>query len=149
MAKKLIYKVANEAGRNAAMAAVAAIPFEMNMYVVIGEETRSLEQNALMWPILRLFAKNVELCVDGQMALMDEETWKDVLTGAFTGEQARMVRYAGALILVGRSTSQMGKREFADFLTFLMSEMATRELKLPPRYADDIAEYISRHGGVK
>jgi len=149
MAKKHIYRVANDDVRREAQAAVAAIPITEGLFVIISEETRTLEQNALLWPCLRLFARNVKLAVDGEMALMDEETWKDVMTGAFTGEQARMVKYGGALILVGRSTSQMGKKEFADFLTFILSEMAARGLVLPARYSDDIAEYISRYGGCR
>ena len=149
MGKKRIYRIVNEAVLREAQAAVSAIPMTEGLFVIISEETRSLEQNALMWPCLRLFARNVKLAVDGEQTLLDEETWKDVLTGAFTGEQARMVKYGGALILVGRSTSQMGKKVFADFLTFLLAEMATRELVLPARYSDDIAEYISRYGSGK
>lgn len=144
MSKKLIYRLVHDDARKNAMTAIAAAP---DGYIcVVQEETRTLEQNALLWPCLRLFSLRVKLCVDGENVFMDEETWKDVLTGAFTGEQAKMVKYDGHLVLVGRSTSQMTKPVFAELLTYVLSEMAKREIELPPRPAESIAEYISRYG---
>jgi hypothetical protein len=60
-----------------------------------------------------------------------------------------MVKYDGHLVLVGRSTSQMTKAVFADLLTYVLSEMAKREIELPPRPAESIAEYISRYGNAR
>lgn len=147
---RLIFRLVHDEAKKNAKAAIDAAGADGSVKVcVIQDETRTLEQNALLWPCLRLFAKNVKLCVDGEMIFMDEETWKDVLTGAFKGEQAKMVKYQGHLVLVGRSTSQMGRREFAGLLTYILSEMVEHDLTLPPRAAQDIHEYIREYGDAR
>lgn len=143
MSKKLIFRLVHEEARKRASDACIAAP---SGYVcVIAEETRTLEQNALMWPVIREFARQIQLPVDGEIIHLDEDTWKDVLTGAFRGEQMRMVKYFGNLVLVGRSTSGMGKRDFADFLTWLLAEADERgvDITRKAKAVSDMREYIS------
>jgi len=51
-------------------------------YVVqISEPTRSLEQNSAQWPYLDAFAKQKQLCINGEMQWVTADDWKNVLTG--------------------------------------------------------------------
>lgn len=142
MTKKLIFRLVHEQARRNASSAVDAAP--AGYVVVISEETRSLEQNALMWPVLREFAKQKQLAVNGLMANLPEETWKDVLTAAFKGEMLQTVIYNGTMILTGTSTSAMGKREFCDFLTWLLSEADNNGIDLSRKASavQDMRDYI-------
>ena len=139
---KLIFRLVHDQARRNAEAAVSAAP--PGYVVVISEETRTLEQNALMWPVLREFSKQLQIPVNGLMAYLPEETWKDVLTAAFNGEQLQTVVYQGHLILTGKSTSNMTKREFCEFLTWLLAEAVDREIDLTrkAKAVQDMRDYI-------
>lgn len=140
---KLIFRLVHDQARKNAGDAVAAAP--MGKVVIIQDETRTLEQNALLWPTLREFSRQIQLPANGVMAHLPEETWKDVMTAAFRGEQLQMVMYFGTLVMVGTSTSAMGKREFADFLTFILSEADNRgvDLSHKAKAVQDMRDYIS------
>lgn len=145
---RLIFRLVHDEAKKNAKAAIDAAGADGSVKVcVIQDETRTLEQNAYMWPILRCFSKQVELPVDGSLVTLEEEAWKDVMTAVFKGEQLRMVKYSGHVVLVGSSTSQMGKRQFADFLMFLLAEAVERNVVIPPRAHDDVREYIREYGG--
>lgn len=139
---KLIFRLVHDQARRNAEAAVSAAP--PGYVVVISEETRTLEQNALMWPVLREFSKQLQIPVNGAMAYLPEETWKDVLTAAFRGEQLQMVMYFGHLVLTGQSTSNMLKRDFCDFLTWLLKEADDRGIDLTrkAKAVQDMRDYI-------
>lgn len=95
------------------------------------EETRSLEQNAAMWPLLEAFSQQLLWPVNGAMVRMDPEEWKDVLTAAFRKERARLAMgLDGGVVMLGMRTSKMGKREFSEWLEFLHSVAADRGVNL-------------------
>lgn len=147
MRRKLVFRLVHEEARKNAIAALSAAP--AGYVCVIQEETRNLQQNALMWPVLRCFSRQVKLAVDGELVFLDEEAWKDVLTGAYSGEQARMVKYDGHLVLVGRSTSQMGKAEFAEFMTWMLQQADEKGVVIPPAPAEEIADYIRENSHAR
>jgi hypothetical protein len=103
--------------RGRALEAVRTAPH--GYVVTVGEPTRTLEQNAAQWPILDAFAKQKQLCVNGRMEYVSDEEWKDVLTGAFRDEMARVANFRGRMILLGQRTSKFGKGEFSDWLEWL------------------------------
>jgi hypothetical protein len=147
---KLIFRLVHDEAKKNAKAAIDAAGADHTLKVcVIMDETRTLEQNAYMWPILRCFSKQVELPVDGAMVTLEEEAWKDVMTAVFRGETLRMVKYGQHLVMVGASTSAMGKKQFADFLTFLLAEAVERNVVIPPRAHDDVRDYIREHGNAR
>lgn len=80
--------------------------------IAISEATRTLKQNAKLWPMLTDVSNQV--LWDGQRMSKDE--WKDWFTAAL--KQQRMVRgmEPGTIVFVGTSTSSMGKREFSDLI---------------------------------
>ena len=95
--------------------------------VTIGEPSRSLEQNAAQWPILEAFSEQLQWPVNGRMVTMAAEEWKDVLTAAFRGEQARLAMgLDGGVVMLGQRTSKFGKKEFSDWLEFLHATAADR-----------------------
>ena len=76
--------------RENALAAVRRAPD--GMVVQIQEKNRTLEQNALQWPILAAWAKFKEWPVDGKLQKISADDWKDVLTSAFRRETVRVAQ---------------------------------------------------------
>jgi hypothetical protein len=96
--------------------------------VTVGEQSRNTDQNAAMWPILEAFARQLEWPVNGRMSKLDAEAWKDILTAAFERESVRlaMALDGSGVVMLGRRTSQYGKRKFSEFLEFLHATAADR-----------------------
>ena len=82
--------------------------------VTIQEETRNLEQNALMWPLLDDLAEQVEWY--GQKLTADE--WKDVLTASLQ-KQKVVPGIDGGFVVCGQSTSRMSKSQFSQLIELI------------------------------
>ena len=91
--------------------------------VTIGDQTRSLEQNAAQWPYLAGFSAQKQLCINGAMQWVTDEDWKDVLTGCWNGEM-RMAVFDGRVIMLPQRTSKMGKQVFSTWMEFLVAMAA-------------------------
>lgn len=101
--------------------------------VTIAEPSRTLDQNAVQWPILEDFSRQLKWPVDGEMVHMTPEEWKDVLSAAFKREQVRLARgIDGGLVMLGRgeSTSRMSKKRFSEWIEFLKATAALRGVVL-------------------
>jgi hypothetical protein len=99
--------------------------------VKIAPATRSLSQNAALWPLLEAFSQQLKWPVNGQMVCLDPEEWKDVLSAAFRQETARLAMgLNGGVVMLGLRTSKMNKKEFSDFLEFIHSVAAERQVNL-------------------
>src|SRR5690606_31140123 len=97
--------------------------------------SRSLDQNAAMWPILQAFSEQLEWPVNGRMVRMTPDEWKDVLSAAFQNEQARLAMgLNGGVVMLGMRTSRMTKRQFSDWLEFLHATATDRGVVV---YADE------------
>lgn len=107
---------------NARKNAVRAVQEAAEGYAVtISEPTRTLEQNALLWALLREVAQQVEWY--GQK--LSEEDWKNVFTAAL--KRYRVVPgIDGGMVVLGMSTSKMDKREFSDLIEVILSFGAER-----------------------
>jgi hypothetical protein len=88
------------------------------------EQTRSLEQNAKLWPMLQDISKQVDWY--GQK-LTDEE-WKDVFSAALK-KQKVVPSLDGGFVVCGQRTSQMGKKEFADLIELMYAFGAERNVR--------------------
>lgn len=97
-------------------------------YVVkIREPGRTLDQNAMQWPILERFAEQLEWPVNGRMVKLSAEDWKDLLTAAYKRESQRVAMgLDGGMVMLGLRTSKMGKREFAEYMDFVLATAAQR-----------------------
>jgi len=99
--------------------------------VTFEPESRNLDQNAAMWPILEAFSRQLKWPVNGQMVTMTPEEWKDVLTAAFRRETARLAMgLDGGVVMLGMRTSKMTKAVFSEWLEFLHATAAARDVDL-------------------
>lgn len=126
---KQTYILAHNLARNRALEAVREAP--VGFCVTVAEPTRSLEANAAQWPILQAFADQLKWPVNGSMESLTADEWKDILTAAFKRETVRVAMgLDGGMVMLGARTSQMGKREFSEWLEFLHSTAALRGVEL-------------------
>lgn len=123
----------DQARRNRAHAAIEAAP--EGWIVRIEEPTRSLEQNAAQWPILQAFSDQQEWIVNGVLTKMSPDEWKDVLSAAFDNETVRAaLGLNGGIVMLGKRTSQFGKKRFSDWLEFLHYVAADRGVTLEQQH---------------
>lgn len=126
---KQTFILVHQQARERAVEAVKTAPD--GFFVVVGEGTRSLEQNAAQWPVLQAFADQLQWPINGRLEWMTPEEWKDVLTAAFRKETARIAMgLDGGVVMLGQRTSKFGKREFSDWLDFLHATAVARDVRL-------------------
>ena len=121
--------LAHDMARRGAMEAVARAP--AGFVVEVREPSRNLDQNALLWVLLTEFSRQLEWPVNGLMVRLSPDDWKTILSASFRRETQRMTQGVdGGLVMLGARTSQMGKREFAEFIEFIQSVAAERGVEL-------------------
>lgn len=82
--------------------------------VTLGRETRTLDQNNKLWPMLTDIAKQVTL--GGRK--MPKEDWKEIITAAFR-RQKIIPGLEGMFVVLPLRTSKMNKGEFAELIEYL------------------------------
>ena len=136
MAVKKTYILAHDEARRRAVQAVIDAP--PGYAVTVGEATRTLDQNAAQWPILGAIAHQLRWPVNGELVKLSDEEFKDILTAGFDKERVRLAQgIDGGVVMLGRRTSKMGKREFSEWLDFLHWFCADRGVELD---CDAVAE---------
>jgi hypothetical protein len=121
--------LAHAEARRRAMAAVSMAP--EGQVVTIKEPTRNSEQNALLWVLLTAFSEQLTWPVNGSMVKLTPEEWKDILSAAYKRESQRVAMgLDGGMVMLGLRTSQMGKRQFAEFIEFIHATAADRGVDL-------------------
>lgn len=124
-----MYVMSHDEARRRACEAVRQAP---DGYVVrISPPKRSLEQNALMWVYLDAFSSQLKWPVNGAMATLTPEEWKDILTAAYSRESMRVASgLDGGVVMLGLRTSAMNRRTFAEFMEFIEATAAMRGVNL-------------------
>lgn len=116
------YIMSHELARQRAIDAVRNAP---SGYVIeIREPTRTLDQNALLWPLLTEVSRQVDWY--GQKLTEDE--WKDVFTAGLRNQKA-VPGIDGGFVMVGSKTSRMNKREFSELVELIYAFGAERGVK--------------------
>lgn len=116
------YIMSHELARQRAIDAVRNAP---SGYVIeIREPTRTLDQNALLWPLLTEVSRQVDWY--GQKLTEDE--WKDVFTAGLRKQKA-VPGIDGGFVMVGSKTSRMNKREFSDLVELIYAFGAEHGVK--------------------
>ena len=116
------YIMSHEIARQRAIDAVRNAP---SGYVIeIREPTRTLDQNALLWPLLTEVSRQVDWY--GQKLTEDE--WKDVFTAGLRKQKA-VPGIDGGFVMVGSKTSRMNKREFSELVELIYAFGAERGVK--------------------
>lgn len=133
MADKRIFVLAHRQARAGAQLAIQDAP---DGYIVtVGEPTRTLDQNAKLWPMLDDISRQVEWY--GQR--LSREEWKDVFSAALK-KQKVVPGLDGGFVVCGQSTSKMGKREFGDLIELMYSFGADRGV----RWSEPVPEWLGR-----
>lgn len=126
---KRIWKLTGEVAKKAACREILVAP--EGHIVTLAEPNRTLDQNAAQWPYLEAFAKQKQLCINGEMQWVTADDWKDVLTGCWNGEM-RMAAFDGKVIMLPQRTSKMGKGAFSTWLEFLIAMSVTSGVEVYP-----------------
>lgn len=117
-----IFVLAHEEARRRAAQACREAP---DGYVVkISEKTRSLDQNAKLWPMLQ----DVSRQVDWYGNRLTDEEWKDVFSAALH-KQKVVPGLDGGFVVCGQRTSKMGKKEFSDLIELMYAFGAERGVR--------------------
>lgn len=125
--KKIVLKLNNDLARQAAIRDIKAAP--EGHVVTISEPNRTLDQNAAQWVYLEAFSNQLLWPINGQMTKISAEDWKDILTCAFRNESPRVAMgLNGGMVLLGQRTSKFTKKEFADWMEFLISTAIDRDV---------------------
>lgn len=119
------FRLVHQEARTRAAMAVSTAP--EGWIVTVSEPNRNLSQNAMLWPLLQAFSDQLQWPVNGKLEWLDPDSWKEVLSCAFEGEQARVAAgLDGGMVLLGQRTSQYGKAKFAEFIEFILATAADR-----------------------
>jgi hypothetical protein len=124
---KALFVLVHAEARRRALQAVSSAP--VGYVVILREATRTLEQNAKLWAMLRDIASQVPWEVDGEIIKIDDEAWKDIFTVALRGHQRVARGLHGGLVSLGLSTSKMNKREFSDLIELIYAFGAEHEVR--------------------
>lgn len=116
------YIMAHETARCRAVDAVRNAP--AGYVIEIKEPSRSLDQNALLWPLLTCLSEQVDWY--GQPLTPDE--WKDVMTAGLRKQKA-VPGIDGGFVMVGSRTSKMSKAEFSDLVELIYAFGAERGVR--------------------
>ena len=129
MAEKRVFKMVHAQARRGALEAVQNAPD--GYCVTVSEPTRSLDQNAAMWPLLQAFADQLQWPVNGQMVWMTADEWKDVLSAAFRRESVRIAMgMDGGMVMLCSRTSKFSVREMSEFIEFLHATAVARDVDI-------------------
>ena len=116
------FTLSHDIARQRAIQAVQSAP--AGHVVTIKEPTRSLDQNALLWPLLTELSEQVNWY--GQRLAPDE--WKDVMTAGLKKQKA-VPGIDGGFVMVGSRTSKMSKAEFSDLVELIYAFGAERGVR--------------------
>ena len=94
--------------------------------VTVGEPTRNLEQNALLWAMLHEISEQVVW--HGRK--LDPESWKHVFTSSLKRMDVVPNLEGTGFVALGLSTSKMTKREFSDLIELINAFAAMRGVEL-------------------
>jgi len=118
------------ARRNACLAVRQAPPGHT---VTISAGSRNSEQNALLWVYLTAFSEQLRWPVNGELAQLTPDEWKDILSAGYRRYNPRISQgIDGGVVMLGLRTSKMKKDEFSDFLDFIGAVASDRGVDLEP-----------------
>jgi hypothetical protein len=110
---KRTWILTGEAAKKAVCREVLAAP--EGFAVTLGDRTRSLDQNAALWPALA----DISQQTDWHGIRLSPEEWKDLLSAGLKKTRVVTNIEGNGFVILGQSTSKMGKREFSDLLDLI------------------------------
>lgn len=121
---KQTYHLAHDTARRNAVQAVQNAP--EGFVVTVGEPTRNLEQNALLWAQLHEISEQVVW--HGRK--LSPEDWKHVFTASLKRMDVVPNLEGTGFVALGLSTSKMSKREFSDLIELINAFAAEHGVEL-------------------
>lgn len=109
---KRTFILAHEQARQNAIQFIAQAP--AGYCVTVAEPTRSLEQNALMWPLLEKLEKQVVW----HGTKLSAEDWKDMLTASLRKQRAAP-GIDGGFVVFGERTKTYSKAQFSELIELI------------------------------
>lgn len=100
------------------------------MVIEIKEPTRNISQNAKLWAML----SEVSQQVDWYGRKLTPENWKHVFTASLS-KQDVVPGIDGGFVVLGKATSSMSKREFAELIELIYAFGAERGVQFTEVYA--------------
>lgn len=119
---KQYFILAHDTARQMAMQAIRNAPD--GWIVEVKERTRSIDQNSLLWALLTDVSRQVEWY--GRK--LDPEDWKHIFSSALRKQDVVPNIEGNGFVVLGQSTSKMGKREFSDLVELIYSFGAERNV---------------------
>ena len=119
----MIFRLAHDTARQGAIKAIQAAPD--GWVVRISEPTRSLEQNALLWPLLT----ELEQQVDWYGKKLTADDWKDMFTAQMKKAKIVPAIDGKGFVACGLRSSHMTKAEFSDLLEMIYAFGAEHDVK--------------------
>lgn len=119
---KQYFILAHETARQMAIQAIRNAPD--GWIVEVKERTRSIDQNSLLWALLTDVSRQVEWY--GRK--LAPEDWKHVFSSALRKQDVVPNIEGNGFVVLGQSTSKMGKREFSDLVELIYSFGAERNV---------------------
>ena len=95
----------------------------------VRRETRTLEQNSILWSILTDLSQQCQWAVDGQMVKLPPEDVKHILTAGLKRHQRMARGIDGGLVILGQSTSRMTVAEVSELIELGYAVGADRGVK--------------------
>ena len=92
--------------------------------VRIQPNTRTMDQNSRLWPMLA----DVAAQVSWHGTNLDTDEWKDMFTAALKRTKV-IPGLTGGFVTCGMSTSRMNKRDFSDLIELIYAFGAERDVK--------------------
>lgn len=120
---KRILTLTGEAAKKAACREILAAP--EGYVVTIAEKTRSLEQNAKLWPMLQ----DIEKQCNWHGLKLKAEEWKDLLSAGLVQSKVVPNMEGNGFVILGQRTSKMTKSQFAALIELLYAFGAERGVK--------------------
>jgi len=114
--------LAHDLARKNAIAAIQEAP--EGYFVDLRSPNRSLEQNSRLWALLADISKQVEWY--GRK--LSTEEWKHIFTSALRKQDVVPNLDGTGFVVLGLSTSSMGKKEMSDLQTLIESFGAERNV---------------------
>lgn len=120
------YRLINKAVLSSCKALLDSLPLDGSQEVVVRpyKSSRSLDQNAAMWPLLEDLSNQVNWYGNK----LTKEEWKDVITAGLK-KQKVVPGIDGGFVVVGSSTSKMDKKTFSDLIELILNFGAQQGVK--------------------
>lgn len=117
--------ITSRAQLETAFRTISKLPY--GYWLTAQEPTRTLEQNAMLWPLLGKFED--QAMIRGQK--WRDHQWKSIFLEALGHEQEMLPSLDGSRwFSAGLRSSKLGVREFSDLLELIQAEAAGRGVDL-------------------